>query len=104
MDNSYLKPDPGMYMKPDPEAPSPSALTDDDIYEDTGDLEFNTDPAYEKLFLARIPKYLWQEWSKLDDDAEIHLGTIRITDVTDSSGKTKVGFVRQVGMKKLTMK
>lgn len=67
-------------IKPDPESlGSPSGLSDEDIYEEAGDLEFNTDPSYQKLYLARVPKYLWEAWSKLDDDAEIQIGTIRQT-------------------------
>jgi transcription initiation factor TFIIF subunit beta len=68
-------------IKPDPDAPgaSPSAFTDDDIYEDAGDLEFNVDPAFQKLYLARVPRYVWDAWSKLDDDTEIQIGTIRQT-------------------------
>jgi transcription initiation factor TFIIF subunit beta len=66
-------------VKPDPDAlgASPAAFTDDDIYEDAGDLEFNTDLEFQKLYLARVPKYLWESWSKLDDDAEIQIGTVR---------------------------
>lgn len=82
----------GVYLKPDPETAgaSPAALTDDDIYEDTGDLEFNQDPAYQNIILARVPKYLWQVWSELDDDTEIQLGTVRVTHATENDGKKKV--------------
>lgn len=82
----------GIYFKPDPETvgASPGALSDDDIYEETGDLEFNPDPAFQNIYLARIPKYLWQVWSELDDDTEIHLGTVRITTITESDGTKKV--------------
>ena len=66
-------------IKPDPDAPGASpAPLDDDIYEDAGDLEFNSDPAYSKLYLARVPRYVWEAWSKLDEDAEIQIGTIRM--------------------------
>lgn len=70
-----------VFIKPDPEArgASPAALADEDIYEDAGDLEFNTDPKYQKLYLARMPKYIWDSWHNLDDDAEIQLGTIRMS-------------------------
>lgn len=65
-------------IKPDPEtAGSPSGFSEEDIYEDAGDLEFNTDPTFQSLYLARVPKYIWEAWSKLDDDAEIPIGTIR---------------------------
>jgi transcription initiation factor TFIIF subunit beta len=85
-------------IKPDPEAtgPSPSALTDEDIYEDAGDLEFNTDPNFQKLYLARVPKYIWEEWSSLDDDAEIQLGTIRQITITRPDGVQRVSLPRNV--------
>lgn len=63
-------------IKPDPEGASP-AVFEDDIYEDAGDLEFNKDADHQAVFLARIPKELWEAWSHLDDDAEIEIGTIR---------------------------
>ena len=68
-------------IKPDPDTKgaSPGAFADDDIYEDAGDLEFNQNPAWQQLYLARVPKDLWKAWSYLDDDAEIQLGTIRMT-------------------------
>jgi transcription initiation factor TFIIF subunit beta len=79
-------------IKPDPGAPgaSPGAFTDEDIYEDAGDLEFNTDPKYQRLYLVRMPKYVWEQWSKLDDDAEIQLGTIRQVTQTEPNGDKRV--------------
>lgn len=67
-------------IKADPEAQgnSPAPAFEDDIYEDEGDLEFNTDPNYQKVFLARIPRELWEAWSHLDEDAEIQIGTVRV--------------------------
>ncbi|KAI6711643.1 hypothetical protein JHW43_005788 [Diplocarpon mali] len=65
-------------IKMDPEAAgSPAGLSEEDIYEEAGDLEFNTNPAFQSLYLARVPKYMWEAWSKLDEDAEIPIGTIR---------------------------
>lgn len=65
-------------IKPEPEAAgSPTGFSEEDIYEDAGDLEFNPSTDFQKLYLARVPKYIWEAWSKLDDDAEIPLGTIR---------------------------
>ncbi|PMD56549.1 uncharacterized protein K444DRAFT_694164 [Hyaloscypha bicolor E] len=77
-------------IKPDPEnqGASPGPFSEDDIYEDAGDLEFNTDPHFQKLYLARVPKFLWEAWEKLDDDAEIQIGTIRQTQ-TVVDGETK---------------
>jgi len=75
-------------IKPDPEAPgaSPAALSEEDIYEDAGDLEFNSDSVFQSLYLARVPKYVWEAWSKLDDDAEIQIGTLRMAIVKDANG------------------
>ncbi|KAF7563521.1 hypothetical protein G7046_g653 [Stylonectria norvegica] len=75
------------FVKPDPEAsasPAPAA-EEDDLYEDAGDLEFFDKNApnncFETLYLARIPKYMWDAWSKLGermgDDDEIQIGTLR---------------------------
>jgi transcription initiation factor TFIIF subunit beta len=79
-------------IKPDPEATgaSPRTFAEEDIYEDAGDLEFNTDPKYQKLYLARVPKYIWENWSNLDDDAEIQLGTIRQSRETGPDGVERV--------------
>ena len=83
------------FIKPDPEtqgaSPGPS---EDDLYEDAGDLEFNTDPNFQKLYLARVPKFLWEAWEKLDDDAEIQIGTIRTIQVPGPDGQQKVKHVR----------
>lgn len=74
-------------VKPDPDAPGASpAPLDDDIYEEAGDLEFNADPRYSKLYLARVPRYVWEAWSKLDEDAEIQIGTIRIEEKPSPAG------------------
>ena len=87
MTDPYIKPE----IKPDPDAlgASPSLLDEDDIYEDAGDLEFNNDPKYQSLYLARVPNYVWEAWSKLDDDAEIQIGTIRMSNIYDEKTKTE---------------
>ncbi|EHK99267.1 putative Transcription initiation factor IIF subunit beta [Glarea lozoyensis 74030] len=87
MTDTYIKPE----IKPDPDAlgASPAALDEEDIYEDAGDLEFNNDPNYQSLYLARVPKYVWEAWSKLDDDAEIQIGMIRMTNTIDPKTKTE---------------
>ena len=85
MAETVIKPD------PDTKGASPGVLgADDDIYEDAGDLEFNTNPAWQALYLARVPKGVWEAWSKLDDDAEIELGTIRSTTVIKPDGTAEV--------------
>ena len=65
-------------IKPDPDSlgPSPGAHLEDDIYEDAGDLEFSG--AEQGLFLAKVPKFLWENWSKFDDNQEIQIGTVRV--------------------------
>ena len=55
---------------------SPAAQSDEDLYEDAGDLDFSG--AIQGLYLTRIPRFLWENWSKFDDDQEIRLGTVRI--------------------------
>jgi transcription initiation factor TFIIF subunit beta len=79
-------------IKPDPDTAgaSPAAFTDDDIYEDAGDLEFNSDAKYQTLYLARVPNYIWEAWLKLDDDAEIRIGTIRQAAETTADGQQKM--------------
>lgn len=72
-------------IKPDPDAPGASpAPLDEDVYEDAGDLEFNTDQAYKSLYLAKLPKFVWDAWSTIDDDAEIRIGTIRMESDQDN--------------------
>ncbi|KAL8820345.1 MAG: hypothetical protein Q9223_001425 [Gallowayella weberi] len=63
-------------VEPPSATTSPAAHSDDDIYEDAGDLDFSR--ATQSLYLTRIPKYLWESWSTLDDDEEIQIGTVRV--------------------------
>lgn len=70
---------------PDLSGASPAALSDDDIYEDAGDLDFNS--AQQAVWLTRLPKFLWENWSKFDDDEEIQLGTIRIETPPGNTGQ-----------------
>ena len=62
--------------EPDLIAVAPALQTDEDIYEDAGDLDFAA--SSQSLYLTRIPKMLWEHWSQLDDDQEILLGTVRM--------------------------
>ena len=78
--SSQVKAEPG--IKPDPEdaKPSPAAQSDDDIYEDAGDLEFYTDTSDQwagMMYLTHVPKYVHDAWENLDDDTEIQIGTVR---------------------------
>ncbi|KAL8733976.1 MAG: hypothetical protein Q9166_001737 [cf. Caloplaca sp. 2 TL-2023] len=69
-DNAYVK------VEPPSAAASPAAHSDEDMYEDAGDLDFSR--AAQGLYLTRIPKYLWESWSNLDGDEEIQIGTVRV--------------------------
>ena len=55
---------------------SPGCPSEEDIYEDAGDLDFTN--AAEEVYLTRIPKFLWKSWALLEADEEIHLGTLRV--------------------------
>ncbi|KAI9831896.1 MAG: hypothetical protein M1819_004618 [Sarea resinae] len=65
-------------IKPDPDSAggSPATFEDDDIYEDAGDLDFTN--SNNPVWLMRIPKILWENWTNIDDDEEIQLGTVRL--------------------------
>lgn len=86
------------FIKQDPEASaSPAPMDEDDLDEDAGDLEFydkSTNPALETLYLARVPKYMWDAWLKmterLGDDDEVEIGTLRTWNETDQDGSQRV--------------
>ena len=67
---------PHVKQDPDNTGASPSARSDEDIYEDAGDLDFTGSD--QSVFLSRLPKFLWEHWSKLDDDQEITIGRVRV--------------------------
>ncbi len=71
-------------IKPDPDAGTPFM----DEADETPDLEFYdvADDANSRMYLTRLPAYVWEAWAGLDDDAEIEIGTIR--QWTDETGKT----------------
>lgn len=78
-------------IKRDPDAkPASGNFSEDDIYEDAGDLDFNQDPAYQRMYLARVPRYIWDAWRDLDEDAEIQIGTIRQCNYKGPKGEPKV--------------
>lgn len=85
-----LKPEPGVKLEPgikgehDDVGGSPMSISEDGLYEDAGDLEFyNPDDATNDIFLAHVPKYLYDSWAHLDDDAEIRIGTVRQWNAAD---------------------
>jgi len=76
-------------IKPEPEAGSP--LVEDDL-DESADLEFY-DPSLQgpnSMYLARLPNYVWQAWSKLGDDEEIEIGKIRQWTEADGSLKLQM--------------
>ena len=62
--------------------------SDEDIYEDAGDLDFSG--AIPGIYLTRIPRLLWENWSKLDDDQEIRIGTVRIEGVRGNLSRVRI--------------
>lgn len=87
------------HIKPDPEGlgASPGALSEEDIYEDAGDLEFNQNPSFDALYLAKVPRYMWDAWNSLDDDAEICIGTIRQSQEKAPNGEIRVRNLPDLG-------
>ena len=83
-----LKSDGESHVKADPELSlvSPGLSWEDDVYEDAGDVDF--DQSIQDVYLLRIPKYLWKTWSQMDDDQEIHVGTVR--------AETQSGVIKRV--------
>lgn len=72
------------FVKPDNDEGTPK-VEDDDLVEETVDLEFYDktlpDNIFDTLYLARVPKYMWEAWEKLidrlGDDDEVQIGTLR---------------------------
>lgn len=72
------------FIKPEP-SDAPAGIDEEDLYEDAGDLDFYDKNApsncFETLYLARVPKTMWEAWAKLTeklgDDDEIQIGTLR---------------------------
>lgn len=81
-----------------------SVLSDEDLYEDAGDLDYTG--STQALILTRIPRFLWESWTQLGDDDEIQIGTIRyegnpedpkrVCYLADTSRHTKSIFTYQL--------
>ncbi|PFH61063.1 hypothetical protein XA68_18324 [Ophiocordyceps unilateralis] len=92
--------DSASFVKPEPEEEKPTLpLEDEDLDEDAGDLEFydktTGNHQFETLYLARVPRYMWDAWLKiterLGDDDEIQIGTLRTWNQSevDADGVTR---------------
>ena len=66
---------------------SPGVQSEEDIYEDAGDLDFTN--AAQEVYLMRVPKFLWKSWSQLEDNDEIRIGTIRVVGELDNPEKVR---------------
>ena len=77
------------HIKPESESigASPATHTDDDLYEDAGDLEFAG--ADQSLFLTRVPKFLWERWAQLDDKQEVTIGTVRVEGGSENAKRVR---------------
>lgn len=69
-------PDHHVKMEPPADTPSPYMDDIDDAMEEAGDLDFSH--AQQQFWLGHLPRSLWEALSKVGDDAEIELGTIRV--------------------------
>lgn len=77
--SSQVKQDPDTpSIKGDPDVKdSPmTGISEEDLYEDAGDLDFSN--AAQSVWLSRIPRSLWENWNNIDEDEEVEIGTIRI--------------------------
>ena len=73
---------------------SPTGFSDADIYEDAGDLDFAR--AAQSAYLTRIPKFLWENWSKVEDDEEVILGTVRVEGTATNVKRVRLHLVLAV--------
>lgn len=76
MSNPQIKSEPGVKPEPDSNEGLSRIPLEDDLYEDAGDLDMSG--SGQDVWLTRIPKVLWENWSQLDDDEEIEIGTVRV--------------------------
>ncbi|KAL2352334.1 transcription initiation factor IIF, beta subunit family protein [Cryomyces antarcticus] len=80
-------------IKPDPEISSPTTVMDEDQYEDTGELQlFDPNDVTSGVWLTKIPKYLWEAWSTMEDDEQIQIGKLRVWGSTEP-GKEKMKII-----------
>lgn len=79
------------FIKPDPDSVASVPMSDDeDIYEDTGDLDFSN--SNKQIWMTRLPESLWDAFNKLKGDDEIVIGRVRVE--KDTEGRSEKGRVR----------
>ncbi|KAI1324036.1 transcription initiation factor IIF, beta subunit-domain-containing protein [Xylariaceae sp. FL0255] len=94
-----VKPEPMIKQDPDGTAASPAVLSDDDMYEETGDLEFvdldpNTNPAAGNAYLAHVPKYLYDVCTHYGAESDIQIGTVRKwTETVNGQPKERIAIL-----------
>ncbi|KAI1412154.1 transcription initiation factor iif [Hypoxylon sp. FL1857] len=86
-----IKLEPGIKSEHDDVGVSPAAMSEDDIYEDAGDLEFYDpdDTNDGSVYLTHVPKYLYDAWAKIDQNNPIQVGTLRQWTERGPDGKEK---------------
>ena len=77
--------EPEIKSEPHVKGESPSGYSDDDGLDDAGDLDFSKQHSGD-IWLARLPKFLWENWDKLDDDQEVQIGSMRIEQEKNAEG------------------
>ncbi|KAK3330812.1 transcription initiation factor IIF, beta subunit-domain-containing protein [Apodospora peruviana] len=79
-------------IKADPEAPA--SPFGEDVMDESTDLEFYDKnlqgDTFGRMYLARLPRYVWEAWSTLDDDEEIQIGRIRQWQNPDGTTKLQM--------------
>ncbi|KAF2754134.1 hypothetical protein EJ05DRAFT_479682 [Pseudovirgaria hyperparasitica] len=64
-----------MKIKPDPEDEAEGGFADDDEYEDTGELTMPREE--QEIWLAKVPKWMWEALSEANDSEEpLHIGQL----------------------------
>lgn len=81
-------------VKPDPaDIGTPSIMEDEEAYEDVGELLIRGSAEQEQAWLAKLPKWLWEAWSEIDENEEITLGEVRVYNNTAPGEKDKLKIV-----------
>ncbi|KAF8419468.1 transcription initiation factor IIF, beta subunit-domain-containing protein [Tirmania nivea] len=71
-----IKPEP-CDLPPNIKDEGAGATSDDDDYEDAGDLDMTN--GKRGLWLVKLPRFLLEQWDKMDEDEEITLGEILVS-------------------------